>query len=227
MTHPILDGVKCVVFDIDDTLYLERDYAESGFEAVGRWAEAKLGVDDFATRAWTKFKAGVRRTIFNEVLDEFGVEYDLDLIKEMVSVYRSHDPEIVLMPDAACCLDSLTDGFRLAGLTGGPLVCQKAKVKALDLDKRLDPIVYARQWGSEFDKPHPRAFEQFEALTGFSGGELIYLADNPHKDFTAPHALGWKTVRVQRAGSLHDNVPSNEYVDLQVEDLNILTECAG
>lgn len=220
MTHPILEGVKCVVFDIDDTLYLERDYAKSGFNAVGRWASEELGVDDFATRAWTKFKAGVRRTIFNEVLDECGVDDDLELIEEMVRVYRHHEPDIELLPDAARCLDAFADNFQLAALTGGPLVCQKAKVRALDLEGRLNPIVFARQWGVDFDKPHLRSFEELESLTGFSGNELVYLADNPHKDFVGPNELGWHTARVRRAGSLHDEIPcqpgaaDTELVDL-------------
>ena len=33
-----------IVFDLDDTLYPERDYVLSGFKAVASWAEARLGV---------------------------------------------------------------------------------------------------------------------------------------------------------------------------------------
>ncbi len=32
---------------------------------------------------------------------------------------------------------------------------------------------------------------------------FIYIADNPVKDFAAPHHLGWSTVRIRRAGGLH------------------------
>lgn len=221
MTHAILNGVKCVVFDVDDTLYLERDYARSGFAAVGRWARDELKIDDFASHAWTKFEAGVRRTIFNEILDEFGVDSERDLIGEMVRIYRSHEPDIELLPDAARCLDALATKFQLAALTGGPLVCQKAKVRALSLEPRLDPIVYARQWGVEFDKPHRRSFEELEKLCGFSGDELVYLADNPHKDFVGPNELGWKTVRVRRPGSLHQDVTAEDSAaDVECEDLS-------
>jgi putative hydrolase of the HAD superfamily len=222
MAHRILDHVQCIVFDIDDTLYLERDYAKSGFEAVGEWAKDELGLDDFAERAWAKFEQGVRRTIFNEVFDEAGVDYDRELIKQMVGVYRGHEPDIELLPDAARCIDALANDFQLAALTGGPIVCQKAKVRALGLDDLLEPIVYARQWGADFDKPHPRSFEELEAHTGFSGEELVYLADNPHKDFTAPREMGWKTVRVRRAGSLHEGRDSEVAVDVEVSKLSPL-----
>jgi len=33
-----------LVFDLDDTLYPERQFALSGFTAAGRWAEAELGI---------------------------------------------------------------------------------------------------------------------------------------------------------------------------------------
>jgi putative hydrolase of the HAD superfamily len=222
MTHPILDGVKCVVFDIDDTLYLERDYAKSGFKAVGRWAKDELGVDDFASLAWAKFEAGVRRTVFNEVLYELEIDHDLDLIKEMVRVYRHHEPDIELLLDAANCIDALADDFQLAALTGGPLVCQQAKVCALGIEALLEPIVYARTWGAEYDKPHARSFYKVQSLTKMHGSDCAYLSDNPTKDFTAPQAMGWTTVRVRRPGSLHQAIESGIETDLEVTSLNEL-----
>ena len=65
---------RLVVLDIDDTLYLERDYARSGFTAIGDWARAELGVDDLGERAWAAFEAGTRGTIFDEALAAAGVD---------------------------------------------------------------------------------------------------------------------------------------------------------
>src|SRR5882762_1725218 len=56
MTMPKL----CFVFDLDDTLYLERDFVCSGFEHVGIYAEKELGIPNFAERAWSLFVAGHR-----------------------------------------------------------------------------------------------------------------------------------------------------------------------
>ena len=39
---------KVFVFDIDDTLYLERDYVHSGFQAVGAWFQQEFEIDKFA-----------------------------------------------------------------------------------------------------------------------------------------------------------------------------------
>ena len=32
---------------------------------------------------------------------------------------------------------------------------------------------------------------------------MHFLADNPAKDFQAPDALGWRTLRIRRPGGLH------------------------
>ena len=37
-----------LVFDLDDTLYPERQFALSGFTAAGRWAAAELGIAGLA-----------------------------------------------------------------------------------------------------------------------------------------------------------------------------------
>ena len=43
------------VFDLDDTLILERDYVHSGFQTVGRHLWRSRGLDGFAEEAWRLF----------------------------------------------------------------------------------------------------------------------------------------------------------------------------
>src|ERR671917_220269 len=106
MTDPAASPSQVVVFDIDDTLYLERDYVRSGFRAVGAWARRTLGVPDLADQAWAAFEAGVRSTIFNEVLSGAGVEATPELLARMVACYREHQPDILLLADARAALDA-------------------------------------------------------------------------------------------------------------------------
>ena len=51
-----------VAFDLDDTLYLERDYVRSGFRAVAEYAVrgADVSAEDAFTFLWHDFLAGVR-----------------------------------------------------------------------------------------------------------------------------------------------------------------------
>jgi putative hydrolase of the HAD superfamily len=220
-------GVRCVVFDVDDTLYLERDYIRSGFSVVGRWAASELGIGDFFDRAWRLFVSGVRGTIFDQVLASVGVPVDQHTLGEMVHVYRTHRPAIVLLDDARRAMSALRGRVALAALTDGPLASQTAKIMALGLEDWLDPILCTETLGAAFRKPSRLAFEQVEATTGLRTTACLYAADNPLKDFAGPKELGWRTVRVRRPGGLYHAYPSGTDVDSEVADLDGLVGLLG
>ena len=133
----------CIVFDLDDTLYLERDYVRSGFNAVGRWADTALGLGDCAERAWRAFEAGVRGTTFQVVLTEAGCTPDTAVIDEMVRVYRNHSPVISLPADSLHCLQELRKYAVFAVITDGPADSQQAKCRSLSLGAILSIQLYA------------------------------------------------------------------------------------
>jgi putative hydrolase of the HAD superfamily len=212
--------IRCVVFDVDDTLYLERDYVRSGFRAVAEWVRATLGREDFLDRAWTAFEGGVRGSVFDHVLAEYGVAPN-GIVAELVEVYRTHRPAISLLPDARGCLDRLRGPFRLAAVTGGPAESQRAKVEALGLSGWLDPILLTHELGEGFAKPSTESFRVVEEMTGLAGDTCAYVADNPAIDFAGPGARGWRTIRVRRSGSLHEGVEAPG-ADAEVADLSDL-----
>lgn len=219
-------GVRVVVFDIDDTLYLERDYARSGFRAVDEWVRVALGVGGFAEQAWAAFESGVRGTIFDTALTALGVVPSPDTVAEMVGRYRRHEPDIVLLDDARACLDRVGDGAHdrsalgVAVVTDGPLASQRAKARRLGLDGWTREIVFTEALGPGLGKPHPAAFELVERHLGASGDACVYVADNPAKDFGAPRRLGWRTVRVRRSLGLHADRPSGDDIDHEIADLD-------
>lgn len=214
--------VRCVVFDVDDTLYLERDYVRSGFAAVGAEVRARWTVADFAERAWRLFEEGARGDVFDRVLRACGVACSTDDVAALVACYREHRPEIRLLDDARACLERLAPRLRLAALTDGPVASQRAKVLALGLDRWLAPIVVTGELGPGLGKPHPEGFRRIEAATGEGGSACLYVADNPAKDFAGPRALGWRTVRIRRPGGLHADRPSGDDVDREIASLEEL-----
>jgi putative hydrolase of the HAD superfamily len=213
--------VECAVFDVDDTLYLERDYVISGFAAVGAWARANLGIDDLEETAWRAFLAGQRGKVFDAVLEAHGIRDDR-YVESMVEVYRHHRPDITLEPDARRCLDTLHQRMPVAVVTDGPAVSQRAKIAALGLVEIASIVVVTDELGPARGKPHPLAFETVQAAAGVEGPRCTYVADNPVKDFAGPRSLGWRTVRVRRPGGLHWTAPSSDDVDVEVHDLQDL-----
>jgi putative hydrolase of the HAD superfamily len=211
---------RCIVFDIDDTLYLERDYARSGFSAVGREIEREFGKAGFGDIAWRLFESGARGNIFNLGLDQLGISYDKSTIAALVAAYRNHTPDIELLPDARDCLAALSSQAVLGAITDGPPESQRAKVKALGLGSLLDPIIVTWERGERFAKPHIESFKTVEEQCGLAGASCVYVADNPAKDFIGPKKLGWRTVRIRREGGLHFSVASTDDIDLELPDLS-------
>jgi putative hydrolase of the HAD superfamily len=214
-----MSGIRCVVLDVDDTLYLERDYVRSGFQAVGRWAKEHFDADDFFRIAWEAFERGARGNTLELALAECGVEVDPGDVREMVKTYRTHRPDIELFDDASDAIFELYQQVEIAVITDGPRESQRTKVDVLGLPRWCQPVVITAELGEGYSKPHPRAFELVERETGARGAECIYVADNPAKDFKAPKELGWQTLRIRRPGGLHRDAPSGADVDDEASDL--------
>lgn len=214
----------CVVFDIDDTLYLERDYVCSGFHAVGAWAQRWLGIDDFEAACQGEFESGRRATIFNQALAVFGIDATAELISGLVELYRTHEPCIRLAPDASQMLAEIRGRYPAAIVSDGPLASQSRKADALGLREIASPIILTEVFGQQFRKPHTRAFEAVAAHV--RARRYVYVADNPAKDFIAPHRLGWTTIRVRRPEGLHYSVESSPGAtpDFELPDCTGLTD---
>lgn len=194
-----------IVFDLDDTLYLERDFAFSGYRAAGDWLEAQDSVPPgtgprLADACRDLFALGERRAIFDLAAQGLGLAPEL--VPELIEVYRGHMPRISLCPDAKrylaghAGLGLISDGFEQT---------QRNKIAALGLQAHCDIILPTGQWGAGYGKPHPRAYEIVAAASG--GRTCVYVADNAAKDFLAPNRMGWITVQILRPGRVHEGSP--------------------
>lgn len=197
MSAPIL------VFDLDDTLYLERDFARSGFRAASACLPDAADRGRFAERCLAILDEGGRGRIFDQALVAQGLAATPDLVARLVETYRGHDPDIALAADVRRYL-SVRDGrWRGALITDGPAATQEAKIRALSLREVLGCVVCTGALGPGFGKPHPRSFEIVEAWAGAGAGSLVYVADNPTKDFVTPRARGWTTIEIRRPERIH------------------------
>lgn len=218
-----LKGIRVVGFDLDDTLYPERDYAFGGFEAVAQWLAQRMACPfDLARRMRELFDTEHRPRVFDQLLRELGVEPARPLVEQMIECYRNHRPRIALYPDAEEALARWSGRFRLALISDGPLSVQQSKVQALGLESRLGRIILTDAWGPKYWKPHPRAFREIEAAWGAKGNACVYIADNPGKDFMAPRQLGWQTVQVVRPEAVHADAipPPGGQADREVSSLS-------
>lgn len=210
----------CVVFDIDDTLYLERDYVMSGFEAVGPWARTWLGIPDFAERCRQAFGSGLRGGVFNHVLEAAGAPAHQEVVAAMVAIYRAHNPAIRLCEDALSALEWAAANGPVAVITDGPAISQTRKAEALGLHRYTSTLIPTELLGSGCSKPNPAAFQKVQEV--YAARRYVYIGDNPAKDFHAPHQLGWHSIRVRRRGGLHFAAENTE-----IRPDREMPDCAG
>jgi len=193
-----------IALDLDDTLYLERDFVRSGFDAVEKALRGTAAGRDFAMQAWLLFESGKSRgRIFDATLAAMGIT-DPALVEKLVTIYRSHPPHIKLTLDAEAFL-SRHPPETLALITNGPAMTQRNKIAALRLRDRIAMIIVTDELGEHGAKPSVRPFQI--AQGGREANECVYIGDNPAVDFEGPRQLGWQqSIRVRRAGSLHVDV---------------------
>src|SRR3954465_12267606 len=143
-----MTGKRAVIFDLDDTLYREHDYVRSGFAAVARRLAAEPAAPpehelyDALVREWQRNGRG---SVFDAVVADAGLAVD---VGELVAVYRKHEPQLVLYPDAGGALPRLEASDRLvAVLTDGMASVQRRKLRALGLDRRIPCVVVSDDFG--------------------------------------------------------------------------------
>ncbi len=192
--------IKAVVFDLDDTLYLEYDYVKSGFRAVAVELKRECGVSDAYGELLRLFDEN-REKVFDRYLAECGAAKGLTA-KRMVEIYRNHTPVLTLDSEAAQTLATLREkGYKLGIITDGEPTRQRVKISALGLTDSVDKIIVTDELGGkEFRKPNPKAFELMYEAFGITPEQMLYVGDNPQKDFAVKKYLPIKTAHYLGGG---------------------------
>ena len=219
---------KAIIFDLDDTLYPESQFVESGCRAVANYIKRIYGLqlfDDFLEC----YRSGVRANLFLDVLQRYFKQVEPFLIQRLAEIYRCHFPSLELYPDARVGLALLPGAGLYSGLMTDSFGCvQKNKVEALRLRNLLDSVVYADDLGGEeFWKPSPEPFHILAIQMEIDSHEMIYVGDNPLVDFVGPRRLGMGTIQVVRHGTDHacDTPPTPEHhPHLQIRSLEAVLD---
>lgn len=190
--------ISALVFDLDDTLYPEREFVRSGFAAAGDWLHGEYEIAGLAEEATRLLDAGMRGRIFDEALARLGVREATTLVPTLVQVYRAHAPRLALYPDAAWAIAEFRGRFSLGLVTDGYAATQRNKVAALGIAPEFGAMVFTDDLGREHWKPSVRPFERIADALDCAAHECVYVGDNPAKDFVAPNRLGWLTIHVRR-----------------------------
>jgi len=194
--------VKAVIFDLDDTLISEKQYIESGYRHISKVLSQRLNKrEDELYQLLLKLLEESPANVFNRLFDKLDITYTKDNIIELVNEYRNHFPNIEFFPDVLPCLKKLRErGIKIGIITDGYANAQRQKLKAVKAYDYFDEIIITDALGREYWKPHPKAFEMMKERLNVKFEEMIYVGDNPEKDFYIGSIYPVKTIRVYRKG---------------------------
>lgn len=193
-----LSDVQAVIFDLDDTLYSEKDYVRSGYQAV---AAGFPQIADMSQKLWKAFEE--RRLAVDEVLAAEGLATNANKAKAL-HLYRYQEPRIALYPGVEQLLQRLAQHKKLGMITDGRQEGQWAKIKALGIGHCFDKIIVTDELGGlEFRKPNEAAFRLMQQVLDVPFDKMVYIGDNTQKDFIAPLALGMQVIHFNNRDSIY------------------------
>lgn len=194
-----ISGLKVILFDLDDTLYGEKEYVRSGYRKVAKLFPACVNMEE---ELWAAFEK--KQPAFDYVLKKLGV-YSEAAKTRCIEVYRNQTPDIHLYDGVEMMLVHLKKlGYKLGLITDGRVEGQNAKIRALCLHKYFDKIIVTDALGGiSYRKPCDRAFVIMKEHFNVEYNDICYVGDNIVKDFIAPEKLGMKSIWFKNKDGLY------------------------
>lgn len=213
-----------IVFDLDDTLYDEFTYVKSGFKAVANHLSKNYKIET-SENIYRQFVQLFKHQGRGKVFDSFLGKYNLSkkrIVKKCLTVYRLHNPKIRLSVSGLSCLNRLKDYPKFL-VTDGNKIVQTKKIKTLKIEKYFKNIIVTHNYGLKHAKPSPYCFHKILKWENANPKELVYIGDNPRKDFINLKKNGFKTVRVM-TGQYKDVKTQLDYeADYKINSLDELS----
>lgn len=184
------------ILDLDDTLYPESAFVESGFCAVADMLEASFGWDKKTTLSSMLdiLAESGRGVVFDELLRTKGA-LSKKLIHRCLQTYRRHPPRICVYPEARQFLE-IFRGRPVYLVTDGNKYVQASKVRALGIEPYFKKVFITHRYGVRNAKPSVYCFELIRRQERCEWTNMMYIGDDPAKDFVNLNRLGVITVRV-------------------------------
>jgi len=209
-----------LLFDLDDTLYPEKQHIFQGFWAVAQFFRSKYSLDGIKVYLELVF---IFKDGSNKVFDDFLygkniTENPLDL----VNIYRGAKRKLSLYSDVPENLKSLRDlGNKLILATNGRSEAQKEKIKNLKIEKYFDDIFILDDFGKEYWKPSVLIFNKI--YNKYKGVLADYLfVGNGQEDLEFAKKSGIRFVFVDRKNSVRKTEIRNEqgvYIVKNLEEI--------
>jgi HAD superfamily hydrolase (TIGR01549 family) len=202
--------IDCIGFDLDNTLYDQRQHIMNVAESAGDWLCRDAGAESDHVRrvileAWDTLGPTYPK-LFDDVLKRLGL-LTKERIDAFVRLYHSCVEPLTTYPGIKQLLNCLANKKPLFLLSDGNAQMQRRKLESLGIVPFFEVIVFTAEYGVK--KPSLESFRLVVEQFGFRAQCMLYVGDNPACDIAGASAVGMKTARVLTGPFRY--VPCNEY----------------
>jgi putative hydrolase of the HAD superfamily len=211
-----------LIFDLDDTLYKEKEFVKSGFKAVSRYLHLKFKLNEkkIFLQLLRILKKNGRGKIFDILCFQLKLK-KIFLVKKLVQVYRTHEPKISLNKDAIKILKHYSEISKYI-ITDGNYLVQKKKIRSLKVEKYFKKIYYTNYYGIKYNKPSLFCFNKIKKKEKVNWNELVYIGDNPKKDFFNCNKKKMLTIRLMKGEFKNLKVSKHYDAKYKIKKLSML-----
>lgn len=219
---------KAIIFDLDDTLISEKEYIKSGYKAVSKYIEEKYRLDKEKTYVQLNILFSESTSeVFNRFFEINNIKYEKEDIINLVNCYRNHIPTIKFYDDVIPTITELKKRrIKVGIITDGYKETQRRKLQVLEAEKIFDEIIVTDELGKKYWKPNPKAFELMKEKLNVEYNEMLYVGDNPEKDFYISKIYPITCVRIMRNEAVYDDREYKEDIKekIRIDNLNKLLD---
>ena len=152
-----------LVFDLDDTLYNEKDFLISAYDEIAVFLSSKTDKLPEAILSEMLHYYDKEYNVFDRIINDFSI--NSVTIDTLLSMYRTHKPKIKLSKSTRSALKFVKyNAFKVGLITDGRSIQQRNKIEALGLTDFFDDIIISEEFGSE--KPNINNFKFYSDKYG-------------------------------------------------------------
>ncbi len=186
-----------IIFDLDDTLYSRQSFVN----------EAIKNIVDFVYLINKKKSKKTLFKILSKIYKNSNIQLKLDFflkeiflskkyLKDCINIFRYSKKKLSLYRDAQNILKIYKK--KCYFITDGNKLVQNNKIKKLGIKKFFKKILITNNYGIKYQKPSLFCFKKIKEIEKCSFDQMVYVGDNPKKDFVNCNKVGMLTVRLLR-----------------------------
>jgi putative hydrolase of the HAD superfamily len=205
--------IEAVYFDLDGTLYDDRQYIKAGLKEAALYLERETGKD---------FENEIKSIYFDEqkyekTFDTLVNRNNLSKshVPKMVSAYHNNVADLNLYNKALPVLKKLKQQYKLAIITDGRNGHEK--ICRLGIETIFDQVLVTPH--HDFSKKELAPFEMVANTLSVEHGDTVYIGDNPAVEFYHPNQLGMTTIQIKAGMWGGNDVSESATPDIEVSEV--------